>query len=125
MNIEALTDFLAAPAGLAMKAMLLWAFIDFATGMFAAAKDGTFALDTIGAFIRKHLLGRVGPIAVLLAAAHFTGDVALAAPALLAAGAYTIETMSSVKGNFMPPKKSDAAELRAKESAAINPVPTD
>jgi hypothetical protein len=131
MTLEAFTAFLAAPAGLALKAMLLWAFLDFATGTFAAAKDGTFALDAIGAFIRKHILGRVGPIAVLLAAAHFTGDLALAGGAIAAATAYTLETMGSVKGNFFPPKDSDV--LTAEEEAAgvsvistpVNPVPTD
>jgi hypothetical protein len=123
--------FLADPAGLALKAMLLWAFLDFATGTFAALKDGTFALEVLGAFIRKHILGRVAPIAVLLAAAHFTGDLALAGGAIAAAAAYTLETMSSVKGNFLPPKKSD--ELTAEEeamgftslSSPVNPVPQD
>jgi hypothetical protein len=121
VNIEAATAFLAAPAGLALKAMLLWAFLDFATGTFAAVKDGTFALDVIGAFIRKHIFGRVAPIGLLLIAAHFTGDVALAGGALASAAAYTLETAASVKGNFFPPKDSEVVE----ESVAVNPVPTD
>lgn len=126
-----LEAFLSAPAGLALKAMLLWAFLDFATGSFAAVRDGSFALDVLAAFLRKHLVGRVMPIAVLLVAAHYTGDLALAAGAIAAAGAYTFETASSVKGNFFPPKPSE--ELTAEETAAgvamigtpINPVPTE
>ncbi len=129
--LASIQAFLDDPAGLALKAMLLWAFLDFATGTFAAIKDGTFALDVIAAFVRKHLFGRVAPIAALLVAGYYTGDVAIIGGAVTAAVAYTLETMSSVKGNFFPPKKSDV--LSAEEEAAgvvlldspVNPVPTD
>lgn len=130
---DSILAFLDAPAGIALKAMLLWSFLDFATGSFAAVKDGTFALDAIAAFIRKHVMGRVAPIGLLLVAAHFTGDVALAGGAIAAALAYTIETMASVKGNFFPPKPSAEVASEQEEegfttlttSEPINPVPTD
>ena len=48
--------FLASPEGLALKAALALAGVDFLFGVYAAIRDGTFALDAIAAFLRKHLL---------------------------------------------------------------------
>ena len=112
--------FLASPAGLALKAALAAAFIDFATGSFAALRDGTFALDSIAAFVRKHVLGRVAPITAVLAAGYFSGDQVLIAAAVAMLTAYAAETVASVLGNLNPPKASEAA----KENP-VNPVPTD
>jgi hypothetical protein len=58
--------FLASEGGLALKAALVVAFADFATGSFAALRDGTFALDALAAFLRTHILGRVAPLGTLL-----------------------------------------------------------
>lgn len=124
---ETLRAFLDSTAGVAILGMVAVAFADFVTGVLAAARDGTFALDSIAAFLRKHIAGRVGPIAVLLALGYFGGDTIgtlFTAAALASAAAYTAETASSILGNLNPPKPS--AEVAATNPAeAVNPVPED
>jgi hypothetical protein len=117
-----LQTFLESPAGLALKAALAAAFLDFATGVFAALRDGTFALDAVAAFVRKHILGRVAPISAVLAAGYFSGDQTLIAAAVAMLVAYAAETVSSVLGNLNPPAPSDAV---ASPAETVNPVPTD
>ena len=95
-----LVDFLASPAGLAVKGALVAAFLDFAFGVFAALRDGTFALDAVAAFVRKHLLGRVFPVSVLAIAGYLTGDLAMNAAAAAALTAYAVETMGSIYGSL-------------------------
>jgi hypothetical protein len=122
----ALNEFLNSTAGQALAAMLVVAFLDFLTGTFAALRDGTFALDAIAAFLRKHIAGRVGPIAVLLLFGYFGGGTIgqlFLAGAVAAAVAYTAETAASIWGNVNPPKASDIKEASA--AAAVNPVPED
>lgn len=115
--------FLADPAGLAVKGALVAAFLDFAFGVFSAFRDGTFALDSLAAFVRKHLLGRVFPVSLLAIVAYITDDAAMAAAAIGALGAYTVETLASIYGSIKPPAPSITAESKAAE--AINPVPQD
>lgn len=121
-----LRAFLDSPAGLALIAMVGVAFADFITGTFAALRDGTFALDAIAAFLRKHIAGRVAPIGVLLLLGYFgggtIGDLFLAS-AIASAAAYTAETASSILGNLSPPKATVVAE--ANPAAVVNPVPTE
>ena len=124
-----LSLFLDSTAGLALKAAVAAAFLDFATGSFAALRDGTFALDALAAFLRKHILGRVAPLATLLVVGYFggaTGQVFLAA-GIAGLTAYAAETASSVLGNLVPPKPSDEIPANAAEAKAlvINPVPTE
>jgi hypothetical protein len=120
-----MVEFLSSDAGLALKGLLVVSFLDFATGSFAALRDGTFALDAIGAFIRKHILGRVLPIATLLVAGYFGGETGtlFLAGAVAASAAYVAETAASIWGNVSPPKASDVKDISA--AAALNPVPTD
>jgi hypothetical protein len=118
-----LTAFLNDPAGLAVKGALIAAFLDFAFGVFAAFRDGTFALDSLAAFVRKHLLGRVLPVSLLAITAYVTGDAAMAAAAIGALGAYTVETLASIYGSVRPPAPSVVAE--SKPAEAVNPVPQD
>lgn len=120
-----LETFLNSDAGTALKGLLLVAFLDFVTGVLAALRDGTFALDALAAFVRKHIFGRVAPIALLLLAGYFGGAAGqiFIAGALAAAAAYVAETAASIWGNVNPPKESDVkAETPA---ATVNPVPTD
>ena len=120
-----LQTFLDSGAGLALKAALAAAFLDFATGSFAAIRDGTFALDAVAAFLRKHVLGRIAPLATLLVVGYFggsTGQVFLAA-AIAGLTAYAAETGASVLGNLNPPAPSDAKAVTP--AAAVNPVPTE
>src|SRR5690349_8800456 len=124
MSLDA---FLNSDAGTALEGLLLVAFLDFATGTFAALRDGTFALDAIGAFLRKHIAGRVAPIGALLVAGYFGGEgigQLFLLGAIAAAAAYTAETAASIWGNVNPPKPS--AEVEAENPATItNPVPED
>jgi hypothetical protein len=118
-----LTAFLNDPAGLAVKGALIAAFLDFAFGAFAAFRDGTFALDSLAAFVRKHLLGRVLPVSLLAITAYVTGDAAMAAAGIGALGAYTVETLASIYGSVKPPAQSVTEANKA--AAAVNPVPQD
>ncbi len=95
-----LIDFLNSPAGYALKAALVAAFLDFAFGTYAALRDGVFALDSVAAFVRKHLLGRVFPVGTLALAGYLTGDVAMNAAAAAALTAYAAETMASIYGSI-------------------------
>lgn len=120
-----LEQFLASDAGLALKAAVLAAFIDFATGSFAALRDGTFALDALAAFLRKHIIGRVAPLATLLIAGYFGGEAGQVFLPFAIAGlvAYAAETAASVKGNLSPPKESDVKT--ADLVVEVNPIPRD
>ena len=121
-----LSAFLNSDAGLGIKAVLIVAFLDFATGSFAALRDGTFDLTAIGAFIRKHIWGRVAPIGLLLVVGYFGGQAGqlFLAGAIAAAAAYAAESVASIWGNVRPP---ELATSTAQEKAALvtNPVPTD
>ena len=118
-----LSAFLNDPLGLAVKGALVAAFLDFAFGVFAAFKDGTFALDALASFVRKHLLGRVFPVSLLAITAYVTADATMAAAAIAALAAYTVETLASIYGSIKPPAMSVTAESKAAE--AVNPVPVD
>jgi hypothetical protein len=123
---ETLNEFLQSQAGTLLIAMVAVAFVDFATGVLAALRDGTFALDAIAAFVRKHLLGRVVPIGILLVTGYFGGELIgqlFLAAALGSAGAYVAETAASILGNLNPPKDSDVKEETVAET--LNPVPTE
>ena len=117
-----LVALLNTPGGLAIKGALVAAFLDFAVGSAMAVSRGTFALDALAAFVRKHLLGRVFPIAVLIVAGSAASDAALTAAGLAAAAAYYAETIGSVLGSISPPQVSEV-ELRAEELG--DPVPFD
>ena len=124
--MTALQEFLNSQAGLALVGMLGVAFADFLTGAFAALRDGTFALDALAAFLRKHIWGRVAPIGTLLVLGYYggagIGQLFLAA-AIAAAVAYSAETASSILGNLNPPKASEVVEVNVNEE--VNPIPED
>jgi hypothetical protein len=127
--MTALQAFLDSTAGTALIAMVGVAFADFLTGSFAALRDGTFALDALGAFLRKHIWGRVAPIGTLLALGYFGGGTVgqlFLASAVAASAAYAAEAASSIVGNLNPPKPSEEVAT-AKEASALvtNPVPTE
>lgn len=124
--MDIIRTFLDSQAGVALLAMLGVAFADFLTGSFAALRDGTFALDALAAFIRKHIWGRVAPIGMLLVLGYFGGGTIgqlFMASALAAAAAYAAETAASILGNISPPKESDLKDTMI--AAEINPVPQD
>lgn len=115
--------FLASPAGMAVKGALVAAFLDFAVGAFFALQRGTFALDAFAAFLRKHILGRVAPLAALLAAGYAAEDTTLTGAAVIGLTAYAAETIGSVKASILPPSDTEEKEVAAE--AAGDPVPTD
>lgn len=118
--------FIDSDAGKALAAMLIVAFADFVTGVLGALRDGTFALDAIAAFVRKHIWGRVAPIGLLLVVGYFGGGTVgelFLAGAIAAALAYVAETAASIWGNINPPKESDIKDMTA--ASALNPVPHD
>lgn len=131
--------FLAAPAGLALKALLVAAFLDFVTGSFAAVRDGSFTFMAIAAWLRKHLAGRVGPLAALLVVLYLSGDSVMLATVVAAAGAYAAETLRSIVDNFgtiLKPEPATPPDVAATDVATgvisgqvildtANPVPTD
>lgn len=91
-----LTDFLNSTAGLAIKGALIAAFLDFAFGVFGSLRDGSFQLDAVAAFVRKHLLGRVFPISILAVAGYLSDDAIMTAAAAAALTAYAAETLASI-----------------------------
>lgn len=115
-----ITEFLESAAGLALKGALVAAFLDFAFGVFAALRDGSFALDAVAAFVRKHLLGRVFPVGTLAIMGYISGDLAMNAAAAAALTAYAVETMGSIYGSLNPAKG-----LPAEVATDVNPIPTD
>jgi hypothetical protein len=106
-----ISDFLASPAGLAVKAALVAAFLDFAFGLFSALRDGVFALDSVAAFVRKHLLGRVFPVGLLAVAGYVTSDQVMIAAAAAALTAYVAETLGSIYGSIRVPDKDPATAI--------------
>lgn len=125
---DALRTFIESQAGQLLIALVLVAFADFATGTFAALRDGTFALSVVAAFVRKHIWGRVAPIALLLVLGYWGGALVgqlFMAAALAAATAYCAETAASILGNLNPPKQADLKNLVPTDATVLNPVPTD
>lgn len=118
-----ISGLLASPAGFAIKGALIAAFLDFAFGVFAAVKDGTFAIDAIAAFVRKHLAGRVFPLSLLAAAAHYSGDPVMMTAAAGGLTAYAAETLGSIYGSVRPPAASATEGTDA--ALTVNPMPTD
>lgn len=94
--MDAIAQFLDSTGGLAVKGALTAAFLDFAFGVYAAFRDGSFALDSVAAFVRKHLLGRVFPASTLAIVAYYTGDAVMIAAAAGALTAYAAETLASI-----------------------------
>ena len=120
--MELFQEFLASPAGIAAKAMLVLAGLDFLLGVWAAVRDGTFDATKSGAVLVKHVLGRVFPIATLLSAGFFTQDTFLLTGGIGAAVIYSNETRASLLesiGQVMNPAKTE------KEALKENPVPTE
>lgn len=104
-----LSGLLASPAGLAIKGALVAAFLDFAFGVFAALRDGTFSLDAVAAFVRKHLLGRVFPVSILALVGHYTGDMVMVTAAAAALTAYAVETLASIYQSLTVKETTPAA----------------
>lgn len=113
--------FFESTGGLAVKAALIAAALDFIFGVFAAVKDGTFAIDAVAAFLRKHLAGRVLPISLLAIAGYISGDGFMTTAAAAALTAYAAETLGSIYGSINPPAVTEESEVVVE----VNPIPRD
>jgi hypothetical protein len=108
MDIQALLD---SPAGIAIYGALTAAFLDFAFGIYAALRAGTFSLDAVAAFLRKHILGRVLPASTLAVVGYYSGSEPMIAAAGVALAAYAAETLASIYQSINP--------------TGTDPIPTD
>lgn len=111
----AIRDFFATPAGTGVVLLFALATLDFLLGTFAAVRDGTFQLDSLAAWIRKHIAGRVLPVTAVLVIGHLLGGMTLGQPSdvlspgtilttvgLAAAGVYVLEIIGSVRESLTP-----------------------
>lgn len=129
MDFRASLDaFFSSQAGQLALWVLLLPAVDFALGTLAAIRDGTFELDRLAAFLRRHVAGRIVPIWILLFVGHFADqwlvpvvDVpALTAVGVGAAGLYVAETVGSILRSWGP--QTGPAVL---QRDPIQPVPED
>ncbi len=112
---QAITSFFSTPGGTAVVVLFLLAVLDFLLGTFAAIRDNVFQLDAIGAWIRKHLAGRVLPITVVLVVGHLAGGLSVETTADIitpgtiltgigvgAAAVYVAEVIGSLRESLTP-----------------------
>ena len=92
--------FFASPSGLAIYGVLVVAIADFLLGVAAAFRDGTFTLDSVAAYLRKHIAGRVVPISILLGLGYVANQPALTALGAASAAIYVMETIGSIRDSW-------------------------
>lgn len=109
--MEELKAFFDSPAGLAIYGALAAAFLDFAFGVYAAVRDGVFAFDSVAAFLRKHILGRVLPAATLAITGHLTGSQPMIVAAAAALSLYAAETLASIYASLKVPDRDPATAI--------------
>jgi type IV secretory pathway VirB2 component (pilin) len=122
---QAIDQFMHSPAGQAVLLMALLAVLDFALGTFRAIQNGTFQLDALAAWLRKHIAGRVLPTFAVLIVGHIAGGLTvddgvagILSPGTILTGigiamatAYILETIGSLRATL--------------DSSAGDTVPTD
>lgn len=105
---------------------------DFLFGLAASVRDGTFQLDSIMAFLRKHIMGRVFPIWGLLLVGWIADDVVplpvdvplLTGLGAAAAVAYIAETVGSIARAWGPlPAPGTSPGVLTRDP--VQPVPED
>ena len=94
-------------------------------GIYAAVKDGTFVLSSVGAFVRSQVLGRVFPILTVALFASTSGNVALVAAAGATGAAYLAETVGAITEALSKTQAAAAAEKTVLGNEIGNPVPQD
>ena len=109
--------FFASEAGLAVYGLFIVALVDFALGTMAAFRDKTFTLEAVGAWLRKHIAGRVMPLTIMLLFGYFGDQPLLYAGAAVGATTYVSETIGSILASWGPKRNGEPRELQ--------PVPTD
>jgi hypothetical protein len=115
--VDWLVAFLASPAGIAAKALLVGTILTFALGLFAAIRDGTFSAKYVGEFVKDPLALKVGPVTVALLVGYIAGDAVILGPAIIAAGAVAAEMIAKAMKSIGQLRMTPGA------SAASNPLP--
>lgn len=112
---QTISSFFETPGGTAVVALFALAALDFALGVLAALRDGTFQVGSLAAWVRKHIAGRVLPITAVLVVGHLAGGLSidsaedllspgtiLTGIGIAAATAYILETIGSVRDSLTP-----------------------
>lgn len=105
-------EFFNTQLGIVVYGMLVATVADVVMGVWAAVRDGTFSLDVVAAYLRKHVMGRVGPIFGLLFFGYVGNQPVLLAAGLVSGAAYATETFASILSSWGPNRE-------------IQPVPSD
>ena len=105
-----LAAFLASPTGLAVKALLVGAFLVFLLGAFAALRDGTFEWRFIDSFVRSTIWGRVAPVLAVLLLGYVADEPTITGAGVIAASAVGVGMISaaieSIRQIGAPPDES-------------------
>lgn len=108
--VDSLREFFDSDTGRYAALVLVLPLVDWVLGALAAVRDGTFQLDSVAAFIRKHVAGRVLPIWLLMFLGYFTSNITLPGVDLpvfstfgtVLAVAYIVETIGSILRSWGP-----------------------
>lgn len=117
---RALLDaFFAAPAGMAVKALVVGALLTFALGVMAALRDGTFDWRYVDAFVRSAIWGKVAPVLAVLLIGYLLDSPEAITVGIVVAGTVAAgmlrAALDSIQQMMMP--KAD--------SATVNTLPGD
>jgi len=112
-----LSEFLASPSGLAIKALMVGTFLTFILGVVAAVRDKTFSLVYIDSFVRSTLMGRVVPASIVLVVGYVADDQTLTAAGVVVAGAVAAGMIASAIDSIRQ------LTVPVEESATINTIP--
>jgi hypothetical protein len=114
---QAITSFFNTPAGTGILVIMALSVLEFALGVFRAVSDNVFQWDSVAAWVRKHLAGRVLPIVAVLVIGHLAGGLqfsedgasAITHPGTIvtgiglgAAALYVAETIASIRQSLTP-----------------------
>jgi hypothetical protein len=108
--VTELQAFFAAPEGIALYGVIVIGLADFIIGVSMAVRDGTFRMDAVAAWLRKHLAGRIAPIVGLLALGSFGAQPALSLLAAAWAAGYLAETLASIQSSISTNTKQAVPE---------------
>jgi hypothetical protein len=115
---QTLTAFLATNEGLAIKGLMVGAFLVFALGVVAALRDHTFDFRYIDMFVRTTVLGKVVPVAIILVVGYMANEQLLTLGGIAAAGtvyaAMIKSGLDSIQQLTLPP--ADSARLNTPPS---------
>jgi hypothetical protein len=126
--IDSLNGILGDQLGPLTVGLFVVAFLRFALGAFAALRDETFVLSSVGAFIRSQILGRVFPIlttAFLAGAIEGEAGVALTLFAAGQGATYVAESIGAIREALSPVAAIETASKEVRALELGNAVPQD